>query len=278
MTATPNAAPVLIKRKKVVGGDGHHGGAWKVAYADFVTAMMAFFLLMWLLNATSEDARQGLAAYFSPSVPISRASGGGDGAFEGSSTFSEDSMSPDGIGAAQRDLAETNEASSDQNQEQEVAGDDKELKELDSELRGNSGESLISDSMLKHIVTRVTDKGLIIELYATDQQALFQEGTAQPTQLLRQIVGMVARVSGKVTNGIEIAGYMRSYPVVVAKAPVWELSTDRAGAVRQLLESSGIQQSRIRRVVGHADREPALPDEPMAARNNRIEITLLRKQ
>ena len=74
MMSSDNVAPIIIKRKKVVSGDGHHGGAWKVAYADFVTAMMAFFMLMWLLNATTEQQRKGIADYFSPAVPINRIS------------------------------------------------------------------------------------------------------------------------------------------------------------------------------------------------------------
>src|SRR6056297_4332044 len=96
-----NAAPVIIKRKKVTGGDGHHGGAWRVAYADFVTAMMAFFLLMWLLNATTEDQRKGLADYFSPSIPVHTTAGGGSGPFGGSSVTSEDVMAQTGTGASQ---------------------------------------------------------------------------------------------------------------------------------------------------------------------------------
>ncbi|TMV82609.1 chemotaxis protein MotB, partial [Thioclava sp. BHET1] len=83
------AAPVIIKRKKVIAAAGHHGGAWKVAYADFVTAMMAFFMLMWLLNATTEKQRKGIADYFSPKIPVTRVSGGGDGAFGGESVFSQ---------------------------------------------------------------------------------------------------------------------------------------------------------------------------------------------
>ena len=94
--------PIIIKRKKVVGGDGHHGGAWKVAYADFVTAMMAFFMLMWLLNATTEQQRKGIADYFSPNVPIARISGGGEGAFGGESPFSELSVAQNGTGAINR--------------------------------------------------------------------------------------------------------------------------------------------------------------------------------
>ena len=96
MGAQTNVAPVIIKRKKVTGGDGHHGGAWKVAYADFVTAMMAFFMLMWLLNATTEKQRKGLADYFSPSVPLNPASGGGNGAFGGENMFSEQTMAMNG--------------------------------------------------------------------------------------------------------------------------------------------------------------------------------------
>jgi chemotaxis protein MotB len=90
MSATGEVRPIIIKRKKVIDGGGHHGGAWKVAYADFVTAMMAFFLLMWLLNATSEDQRKGLADYFNPTLPISRTSAGGAGMLEGKAIFGED--------------------------------------------------------------------------------------------------------------------------------------------------------------------------------------------
>jgi chemotaxis protein MotB len=91
MPAIGEARPIIIKKKKVIAGGGHHGGAWKVAYADFVTAMMAFFLLMWLLNATSEDQRKGLADYFNPTLPISRTSAGGAGMLEGKAIFGDES-------------------------------------------------------------------------------------------------------------------------------------------------------------------------------------------
>ena len=103
----PNA-PVIIKRKKIVVSTGHHGGAWKVAYADFVTAMMAFFMLMWLLNATTEQQRKGLADYFSPTIPVNRISGGGDGAFSGDSVFSEETLAQNGTGASSHKPTEEN--------------------------------------------------------------------------------------------------------------------------------------------------------------------------
>lgn len=91
-----NLAPVIIKRKKVIASGGHHGGAWKVAYADFVTAMMAFFMLMWLLNATTEKQRKGLADYFHPTIAVSRISVGGDGMLSGDSLFSEEVLEHQG--------------------------------------------------------------------------------------------------------------------------------------------------------------------------------------
>ncbi len=109
MSAKSNA-PIIIKRKKVIAGGGHHGGAWKVAYADFVTAMMAFFMLMWLLNATTEKQRKGIADYFSPTIPINRISGGGEGSFGGDSVFSEDTLAQNGTGASQKKPTEANAA------------------------------------------------------------------------------------------------------------------------------------------------------------------------
>ena len=110
MSANANLAPVIIKRKKVVKGGGHHGGAWKVAYADFVTAMMAFFMLMWLLNATTEQQRKGLADYFSPTIPIVRISGGGNGAFGGDSIFSEMTLPQTATGASNKNPTAADQA------------------------------------------------------------------------------------------------------------------------------------------------------------------------
>ena len=104
MARQSNAAPVIIKRKKIVVGGGHHGGAWKVAYADFVTAMMAFFMLMWLLGATTEKQRKGLADYFNPTIPVNRISGGGEGAFGGDSVFADEALAQNGLGAVNEAL------------------------------------------------------------------------------------------------------------------------------------------------------------------------------
>jgi chemotaxis protein MotB len=278
MGASTNVAPVIIKKKKVVVAGGHHGGAWKVAYADFVTAMMAFFLLMWLLNATTEKQRKGLSDYFSPSVPIARVSGGGDGAFGGSSMYTEDTMRDEGTGASDKNPTEARQSRGATGVEpQDQSGvDDEAFTSLEEELMGRSGESLVSDELLKHIVTRVTDEGLIIELFAMQGLPLFEAGSDRPTLLLRDLTQMITRVIGKVTNDVALGGYVRAHPVVLAQNPVWELSTARSDRMRRLLEGSGLDGDRIRRVTGYADRKPAVQD-PMAIRNNRIEVILLRK-
>ncbi len=174
MSAQANRAPVIIKRKKIVSGGGHHGGAWKVAYADFVTAMMAFFMLMWLLNATTEQQRKGLADYFSPTIPIVRVSGGGNGDFGGDSIFSEMAQPKSGTGAsAQRPAAEDKArgATGSDPSAEERAEQDAAFTELDEMLKGYGGESNVMENALEHINTRITDEGLVIELYSRDKPA-----------------------------------------------------------------------------------------------------------
>ena len=278
MSAKPNA-PVIIKRKKVVGGDGHHGGAWKVAYADFVTAMMAFFLLMWLLNATTEKQRKGLADYFSPTIPVNRISGGGDGSFGGDSVFSEETLAQNGTGATLKKPTEANAARGDSGvdpaEESDTAAEDASLAMVEEALSGMSGESMVSDQALRHIVTRVTDEGLIVELFDLPGEPLFMPGTHQPTPLMEELIAMVAEVFGLVANKVAIKGYSRAHPVVLADNPVWDLSQSRADATRRLLAAEGLDERRVQRVAGFADRLPVARN-PMAVRNNRIELVLLR--
>ena len=279
MGAHSNAAPVIIKRRKVISGGGHHGGAWKVAYADFVTAMMAFFMLMWLLNATTEQQRKGIADYFSPTIPINRVSGGGNGAFNGDSIFSEETLPKDGIGASAEHATREDKARGDSGTD-DLDADNAALRELfedlDERLRGHGGESAVMENQLRHVVTRLTDEGLVIELFDLEGLPLFEERSTVPRPLLHDLAVLVADAAGSVTNRVAVEGHVRAEPVMLLRNPVWELSAERAEVVRQLLDRAGLPAQRVRRVTGHADREPAVGD-PMAVRNNRIEIILLRK-
>lgn len=275
MSAQGNAAPVIIKRKKVVAGGGHHGGAWKVAYADFVTAMMAFFLLMWLLNATTEKQRKGLADYFSPTIPIHRISGGGEGNFGGESAFADDTLAKNGVGATQHRATESNQARG----ESGTRAEDAEMAELqrtiESALNGTNGESMISRELMRHIITRVTDEGLVVELFDLQRAVLFEGEDDQPTVLLTALADMIAELGGLVSNPVAVEGHIRAAPVIVKDNPVWDISTARAHTMRHLLEEAGFESARMQRVTGHADRDPAVRN-PMAVRNNRLEVIFLR--
>jgi chemotaxis protein MotB len=265
MAGQTNAAPVIIKRKKVVQGGGHHGGAWKVAYADFVTAMMAFFLLMWLLNATTEKQRKGISDYFNPTIPVNRISGGGDGAFGGDSVFSEETIARTGTGATGQDAVSAGEGQA-----------QAELEEVEKALLARSGESNTMQQLMRHVVTRVTDEGLVIELFDLPGAPLFEGDTARPTPVTLAIVDLLAEVLALTTNEIAVNGHLRAYPVTLIANPVWDLSADRAQGMRALLETAGLPGARMQRIAGFADRKPVTTD-PSDLRNNRIEVILLRR-
>jgi len=272
-----NAAPVIIKRKKVVQGGGHHGGAWKVAYADFVTAMMAFFLLMWLLGATSEKQRKGLADYFSPTIQVNRISGGGQGMFGGDSVFTEETMPQSGTGASERNPTADNKAQgaavSDALAKAEAAAMQIEIEKA---MTAFGGESMTMERALRHVVTKVTDEGLVIEIFDMQDAPLFAEGTAEPAPIVTDIAHMLAEVLALAKNNIAVNGYVKSYPITLIDNPSWDLSSARAAAMRGLLEAGGLPNERVLRVSGFADHKPVTAD-PMVVRNNRIEVVLLRK-
>lgn len=274
MARQANAAPVIIKRKKKVIGGGHHGGAWKVAYADFVTAMMAFFMLMWLLNATTEQQRKGLSDYFSPTVPVNRISGGGDGAFGGDSVMAEDTLAQSRTGASSTRPTKDRQARSDSVAEARQAEEEL-LSDVQKSLLARSGESMTMERLMRHVVSRVTDEGLVIELFDLPQAPLFVGETNTPTRTLRDLSKVLADVLQATRNDLAVGGYVRSYPLMMRDNPVWTLSANRAQAGRELLLTHGVTDTRFARVTGFADRKPLTPD-PSVIRNNRLEVILLR--
>lgn len=244
------AAPIIIKRV-TVSGEGHHGGAWKVAYADFVTAMMAFFLLMWLLNATDEQQRAGLADYFNPAV-VRTPGASGNGNEKGVQVAVEAEVQSD-----------------------EAASFETVASHVQDQLNGMGAESMQMTNALKHVVTRMTDEGLVIELTDLAGAPLFVKDTAQPQPVLRELTGILARVLDRVRNQTAIAGHVRSYPEMLVESPVWPLSDARAHTVRNLLEQASFDKQRIQRVTGYADHKNR-SQNAMDPQNNRIEVILLR--
>ena len=274
-------APIIIRRRKIIAGGGHHGGAWKVAYADFVTAMMAFFLLMWLLGATNEKQRKGIADYFSPTIPINKVSGGGDGAFGGDSVFAEETLTQTGTGS---ELLRTSDADrsrgatgtdQESRDKEDKSGDDALFEGLEMQLTGSGGESMVSDRLKRHVVTRVTDEGLVVEIYDLPGASMFS-GDAVPEDRLVEILGAVADVFRLASNKIAVRAHVASTPLVAISDPSWPRSLSRADAARGVLEETGLSDIRFARVEGHADRD-RVHGNPLDIRNNRVEVVLLRR-
>ena len=296
--AAGEARPIIVKKVVKVGGGGHHGGAWKVAYADFVTAMMAFFLLMWLLNATTEKQRKGLADYFDPSVPISPISAGGAGVMQGDSFLvpgdrpgtQDQGVRPDtpmprrnGPGEdraeGDADAAETDGrpdgpaiAALREAEAAEMA-EQARFERLAGEMRAALAEA--GDGLRQHFMLHVTPEGLVIEIVDARDAPLFPSGSAAASARLTALMGVIAPVLGRTANPLKIVGHTDSQPFAGPASDNWRLSADRANTARRLLAGAGLEAARIVEVAGRAATEP-LVDDPEAAQNRRIALTLLR--
>ncbi|RDW13293.1 flagellar motor protein MotB [Paracoccus thiocyanatus] len=264
MAGNGGCAPIIIKKVQGSCEGGHHGGAWKVAYADFVTAMMAFFLLMWLLNATTEKQRQGLADYFNPTL-IQSTRSGHDGPFGGEVQDAE-TDSGQGAGASRDTLAA---------QSPQTASFEDMARHVQDQLTGSGAESMQKVNLLRHVVTRMTDEGLVIELTDLMDEPLFVGDSAQPTPAMQELAGILSGVLGRVKNQVALTGHVRAYPEMLIQSPVWALSDARAHALRNLLEGAGFDARRVQRVTSYADRRNRSVN-PMDPNNNRIEVILLR--
>ncbi len=276
--------PTIIKRKKVYKGGGHHGGAWKVAYADFVTAMMAFFLLMWLLNATTEEQRKGIADYFNPTIPISRISGGGSDGLNGSSIFSEQTYAKMGTGANRQETVENpaygdgkTKDSLEQTSDADTLAKQAEEKQIANELQGLK-ETLSEESrqLSEHLMIKMSPEGIVLEITDSESTPLFPLGRSEPSDTMVQLIDVVAESFAEFDNDIKIVGHTDSHRYRNgAVYDNWNLSADRANAARRLLSRANIPSDRIREVSGKADTDPLVAGDPQAAQNRRISITIL---
>ncbi|HSV28194.1 MAG TPA: flagellar motor protein MotB [Candidatus Omnitrophota bacterium] len=286
---------IIIKRVKKVAG-GHHGGAWKVAYADFVTAMMAFFLLLWLLNAVTEEQLTGISNYFAPSMASKSESGAGailQGAaigVPGVGTTNQAApaliqhLPPPSIGPGGEDLTSANtepmEGMSEEDFKEKMA--EREQKKFDKakdmleqavkgipELQQFQGSMLVDN----------TQEGLRIQLTDQEGLAMFPSGSSAMYGHTRALLDLVARIVNQLPNKVAISGHTDAIPFRDPSGYTnWELSADRALASRRALLASGVPEDRVDRVVGKAATEPLVTDDPKAPRNRRISIIMLREQ
>jgi chemotaxis protein MotB len=279
--------PIIVKRVVKRGGDGHHGGAWKVAYADFVTAMMAFFLLMWLLNATTEKQRKGIADYFNPSIPLARISGGGEGMLGGESVLverwraggeaPEDPVAAPDPRGEEDGAAGRSAASGGQGPGAFDAAYRDEQARLEAVARElESAVSNAAAGLARHFVVHMEPEGLVIELVETGERPLFESGSAEPSPRLRELLAILVPLIGLTTNPVAIVGHTDARPFGSGLYGNWELSSDRANAARRAMSALGLPGERIARVSGRAATVP-LTDDPGDPENRRIAITLLRE-
>ena len=279
---------VIVKKIYIEGHGGHHGGAWKVAYADFVTAMMAFFLLMWLLGATNEKQRRALADYFSPTlIEFKQNSAGSNGIFGGSSITDKDNYAHRASQTGTRSMTVPVEATGGDQVGTGQKGTLKDKAALSAEDRKNfeamkrTVDSAMAASpnlskLSKHVRFVRTPDGLRIDLLDDADYSMFDLGTTQLEGRASSLIGLIAQTIKTTSNPIMIRGHTDSLgygdPLAMNN---WMLSSARAEATRRRLAAGGIGETRFNRIEGVADREPMIKDNPTDPRNRRVAITLL---
>jgi chemotaxis protein MotB len=303
--------PIIIKRVKKGAHGGSHGGSWKVAYADFVTAMMAFFLLLWLLNSVTEEQLQGIADYFAPTTASTSSSGAGGmlgGRVVGQGAMSSQGTTPsftlslppptigqggdaltepkegaeEGAGAGPGgNAAQTQDQAQPLTEQQVIAANAQREQKQFERAQDTLKQAINSIPELKKLADSLmvdnTPEGLRIQIVDQDGLAMFPRGSPDMYGHTRALLDMVARVIKQLPEKIAISGHTDATQFSgQSNYDNWELSADRALATRRVLRQSGVPTERIDRVVGKAATDPINPDNPNDPRNRRITIVLLR--
>jgi chemotaxis protein MotB len=270
--------PIIIKKIKK-GGHGHHGGAWKVAYADFVTAMMAFFLLLWLLSSSSKETLSGLSEYFTPTQGIKDSQGIG---FEGGLTPNEKGISKanksDPAIISGHTPSGTVPNDPDYKAKEETDAEDNLFKQSQSAIEQAIQQDAALQQYAGNIAFQQTTEGLRIDIMDSDKFAMFEKGSANLTEHGRTILTQMTKLIKRMPNFMSITGHTDASPAETGRADYtnWELSADRAQAARRFFIKAGIEPERPKKVVGMADRELYTPNEPRGPKNRRIALVMLR--
>lgn len=279
---------IIVKKVYVQGHGGHHGGAWKVAYADFVTAMMAFFLLMWLLGATNEKQRKALADYFAPTlVELKQNSAGSNGIFGGDSITSVDNYPAKAAQTGTKSLTVpvggvggtnvgTGEKGSLKDQRAITAQDQKNFAETSRKIQARMRATPALAKLANHIRFVPTRDGLRIDLLDDANYSMFGLGTTALVPEASALIGTIAESIAGLENPIMIRGHTDSLGYGDPRTMNnWMLSSGRAEATRRRLAGGGVSELRFERIEGVADREPLIAETPADPRNRRVAITLL---
>ena len=264
---------VIIKRIKKNKGAAAHGGSWKVAYADFVTAMMAFFLLLWLLSMTSEDKKIAVSEYFRK-YSVFQESGSSAITSKTTKLTATEFLSEPGNESTKGPTTNTSGKGKIDFRPKKV---DENIEVKDQEIVKKI-RATIDDKMAgvrDQILVDVVEGGIRIQIIDTEGSIMFPLGSAVPTARAKEILKLVSANLQEIPGKIVVEGHTDAAPFRGGQTTNWELSSLRASAARRELEDNGIEPSRIARVVGYADQELLIPIEPRDQRNRRISVIVL---
>ncbi|PIF27485.1 chemotaxis protein MotB [Acidovorax sp. 56] len=274
--------PIIIKRVKK-GGHAVHGGAWKIAYADFVTAMMAFFLLMWLLGSTTDGDRKGISDYFSAPLKVSLQGGPGSGSSSSILTGGGGTDLTQSAGHVKR--AETTSEKPKKLNEADMKAeqarlDAQRIKALQAKIDALITENPRLNEYKSQIRIDVTPDGLQIQIVDDQNRPMFDSGSALVKPYMRDILREIGAALNGVENRVSLAGHTDAVPYGNSERGYsnWELSSDRANASRRELVAAGMPDAKLGRVVGLAASDLLEPNTPRSAANRRITITVLTRE
>lgn len=269
--------PIIIKKVKKA-AHAHHGGAWKIAYADFVTAMMAFFLLMWLISMTTQEQKNGLAEYFAPTAALSPSTSGAGDILMGTALDKSGNKSSAPRGAAVGNTKQEDGA--------RWTGSDREVSRSVASMQANHSAAASLRQALqnmpeiaelsRNIVIEATKEGVDVSLVDDDGRSMFPEGSVDPYERTRRALEAIAPTLRRLPNRLRVTGHTAAArPGSVRAVDPWSLTAGRSLAVREILSAAGLPSDQFLSVVGRADTEPVFPDNPYLAPNRRVTITLL---
>jgi chemotaxis protein MotB len=273
----PAPAPIIVKKVIEAAHGAHHGGAWKIAYADFVTAMMAFFLLLWLLGATDANKRRGIADYFAPTlIDYRQNSAGSNGILGGDSIIAHDNYPHAATQTGSRALTIPRDATGGSREGDAPRNLDRDqFGRLRADLMRRIQASPDLRRLANHVSFTESEEGLRIDLIDEADFSMFRVGTADLLPAARHLIQQVSQVIVGVPNPVIIRGHTDSLPYSAGQTTNnWTLSSARAESTRATLEATGLTMDRVARIEGVADRNPFVPQNRYDPRNRRISITL----
>jgi len=265
-----NAQPIIIKKVKKGGHGGHHGGSWKVAYADFVTAMMAFFLLLWLLSTSSEEVLVGISSYFQSPSAINAAGGASTSMIN----------LGDNIDSSKGDGEDNKESDSPEDYSEEFERLELEqLQDLKDELEYMIENTPSINEFKDQLIVDITDEGLHIQIIDKDNRPMFDIGSSVLKTYAKRILREISPILNEMPNRLSITGHTDATRFMRSDGyGNWELSSDRANAARRELVKSGTPIEKIARVVGLASKFLLFKDKPLHPSNRRMSILVLKKR